>query len=1077
MDNPVTDNLIEGIAIIGMAGRFPGARNVEQFWLNLRDGVESISFFTDQELLAAGVDPALLAHPNYVKAGGVLEDIEYFDAGFFGFNPREAEITDPQQRLFLECAWEAMENAGYDTERYEGAIGVYAGVGMNSYLLNLYTNRELMSSVGTVQVAVGNDKDHLPTRVSYKLNLKGPSITVQTACSTSLVAVHLACQSLLSYQCDMALAGGVKVDIRQKDGYIYQEGGILSPDGHCRTFDAAAAGTVSGSGVGIVVLKRLSDAIADGDHIEAVIKGSAINNDGALKVGYTAPSIQGQAEAIAMAQAISGVEPETLSYIEAHGTATSLGDPIEFAALTHCFRASSSASAPCPIGSVKSNIGHLDTAAGVAGLIKTTLALKHKQIPPSLHFSAPNPQIDFPDSPFYVNTALQHWPSSSTPRRAGVSSFGIGGTNAHLLLEEAPQAQLADAATSSAPQLLLLSARSNSALEKAVSRLSQHLSHHPELSPADVAYTLQVGRRAFSHRRAVLCHTIEDAITALDGRSVGRVFDGHSEAGARRVVMMFSGQGGCYPNMGLGLYQSEPRFREVVDECAALLMPHLGVDLRQLLYPGAAQRREAEQSLSQTWAAQPALFVIEYALAKLWMSWGVQPAAMIGHSIGEYVAACLSGVFELADGLRLVAARGRLMQEMERGAMLAVMGTEAEVTGWMEAWRGRLWLGAGNTVGQCVVSGEERAIEELEAKLTEMEVASKRLKVSHAFHSGMMERAARAMGRYAREVEMREPEIAYISNVTGGWASGAEVGQSIYWGRQMRETVRWREGMEEVLRSVKGGGLLEVGPGQTLSRMGRVGGGIGGAGVVGTVGGEEGREGGEDEEIRRAVGKLWVMGVEVEWEKVKGEEKRQRVELPGYAFERERYWIERGKGGIESGIGVEGGLKKKEDVADWFFVPSWTRSVLPQPVKESEGGEQKSRWLVFMYGGGLASRLVKELEQDGHDVISVTEGQHYARLADTLYSINPLVRDDYDTLLMHLQSQQRRPHRILHCWSVSTLHALSSTEQVAPNGHHPADTAQTASSALFDIAQQQGFYSLVYLAQALGKLFIEESRR
>ncbi|MBD1942157.1 type I polyketide synthase, partial [Coleofasciculus sp. FACHB-712] len=676
MDRATNYDSLEGIAIIGMSGRFPGAKNVEEFWQNLRDGVESISVFTNEELIDAGIAPGLLDNPNHVKAGAVLEDVEFFDASFFGFNPKEAEMTDPQHRIFLECAWEALENAGYDTQRCESRIGVYAGASLNNYL-SFNLNRDQIGSADSFQKLIGNDKDFLTTRVSYKLNLKGPSLTVQTACSTSLVATTLACQSLLNYQCDMALAGGVSIRVPQKTGYLYQEGGILSPDGHCRAFDADAQGTIIGNGVGVVVLKRLEDAIADGDRIHAVIKGSAINNDGSEKVGYTAPSVNGQADAIAEAIALAGVDPETITYIETHGTGTRLGDPIEITALSNVFGANTEKKNFCAIGSVKTNIGHLDAAAGVTGLMKTVLALKHKLIPPSLNFKQPNPEIDFANSPFYVNTQLTEWKANATPRRAGVSSLGIGGTNAHVVLEEAPTVK---ASSSSRPwQLLVLSAKTESALETATANLAAHLKQHPDLNLADVAYTLQVGRRAFEHRRILVCQTVEELVNQLETPHPQKVLTHFQEPTERSIAFMFPGQGAQYVDMGRELYQTEPIFREQVDRCAALLQPHIGMDLRSLLYPNQPNPEAAAEKLKQTCFAQPALFAIEYALAQLWMSWGISPQAMLGHSIGEYVAACFAGVMSVEDALALVAIRGRLMQQMPAGAMLAVSLPEAEV--------------------------------------------------------------------------------------------------------------------------------------------------------------------------------------------------------------------------------------------------------------------------------------------------------------------------------------------------------------------------------------------------------------
>src|SRR5689334_704855 len=677
MSNTEMFEEVEGIAIVGMAGRFPGARNLDEFWRNLHDGVEAISSFSEEELRAAGIDSALLRDPAYVKAGGILEDIELFDASFFGINHREAEMMDPQHRVFLECAWEALENAGYNSDSYDARIGVYAGHGLTSYLLsNLYSNRQSIWALSGGQSLLGNEKDYLSTRVSYKLNLSGPSISVQTACSTSLVAVHLACQSLLNGECSMALAGGVTISVPQKAGYKYEEGGIMSPDGHCRTFDASAKGTVAGSGVGIVVLKRLEDALASGDTIHAVIKGSAINNDGSQKAGYTAPSIEGQAAVISEALHMAGVEAATIGYVEAHGTGTVLGDPIEVAALTQAFRAGTDAKEFCAIGSVKSAIGHADTAAGVAGLIKTVLALKHKQLPPSLHFEVPNPGIDFADSPFYVNAKLGEWTSNGTPRRAGISSFGIGGTNAHVIVEEAPDG--AAAGTVRPLHLITLSAKTAGALATSAGNLAAHLRQHPELNVADVAHTLQRGRKAFDHRLVVVCRDLDEAVAALEAQDA-RVVTSVQETNDHPVLFMFPGQGAQHPGMSAELYEVEPAFRKQIDLCSELLRPHLGCDLRSLLYPSQENFDEAGERLKQTMFTQPALFVVEYALAKLWLSWGVRPRAMIGHSIGEYVAACLAGVLSLEDALMLVAMRGRLMQSTPPGAMIAVPLPDGEL--------------------------------------------------------------------------------------------------------------------------------------------------------------------------------------------------------------------------------------------------------------------------------------------------------------------------------------------------------------------------------------------------------------
>ncbi|MBN1237196.1 MAG: type I polyketide synthase, partial [Gammaproteobacteria bacterium] len=752
------------VAIVGLACRFPGAPDADTYWRNLCDGVESIGFFSDAELERAGVARRLLDDPSYVRAGGCLPDIETFDAEFFGINPREAEVMDPQHRLFLECAWEALENAGCDSERYDGRIGVLGGVGVNGYAMtNLLGRGALAGRVGALQASIRNRTDHLTTHVCYKLDLRGPGITVQTACSTSLVAVHLACQSLLNGECDMALAGGASLAIPHRTGYLYQEGGILSPDGHCRAFDAEAAGTVPGSGAGIVVLKRYEDAIADGDTVVALIRGSAVNNDGSNKVGYTAPGLDGQVEVIAEALGVANVDAQTIGYVEAHGTGTHLGDPIEIEALTRAFGAGADGKKFCAIGSVKSNIGHLDTAAGVAGLIKAALALEHGRIPPSLHYSRPNPQIDFDAGPFYVNAELSDWARAGTPRRAGVSSFGIGGTNAHVVLESAPAPR---ASSPGRPwQLLTLSAKSAAALEAATQNLAEHLKRPRGVGLADVAYTLQVGRRAFEYRRAVVCRE-DDAARTLETLDPARVYTATTQPNARPVTFMFPGQGAQHVDMARELYETEAAFREELDRCCALLEPELGLDLRQILHPAAAEGGHAAEQLQMTALTQPALFAIEYALARLWIEWGVRPESMIGHSIGEYVAACLAGVLPLPDALRVIAARGRLMQDLPPGGMTIVPMAEHDVEPLLTE---ELSIAAVNGPAACVVAGPFDALERLEKRLAAEDHVCRRLRTSHAFHSSMMEPMLADFARVLGTVRLAPPRIPYLSNVTGTW--------------------------------------------------------------------------------------------------------------------------------------------------------------------------------------------------------------------------------------------------------------------------------------------------------------------
>jgi acyl transferase domain-containing protein len=1045
MNTMGTDASLDGVAIIGMAGRFPGARDLGAFWKNLRDGVESVSFFSNDELVSAGIDPALLANPDYVRAKAVLEDAELFDAAFFGFNPREAEIIDPQHRLFLECAWEALEVASYDPERYDGTVGVYAGTSMNTYLVtNLFSNPALIEAVGRYQTMLGNDKDFLPTRVSYKLNLRGPSLGVQSACSTSLVAVQLACQSLLTYQCDIALAGGASVRVPRKAGYLHQKGMILSPDGHCRAFDARAEGTLVGEGVGVVVLKRFAEAVADGDFIHAVIKGAAINNDGSAKVGYTAPSVDGQAEVIAMAQAAAGVDPQTITYVEAHGTGTSLGDPIEIAALTKAFRTATDKKGFCAIGSVKSNVGHLDAAAGVAGLIKTVLALEHKLLPASLHFEAPNPTIDFQSSPFYVNRQLSEWTSNSAPRRAGVSSFGIGGTNAHVVLEEAPVKTPSDP---SLPwQVLVMSAKTASALEQMTDNLAEHLRQHPDLDLADVAYTLQRGRGMFGHRRMVVCRDVRDAVAAMESRDPRRLATAFAESTDRPVVLMFTGQGSQYVNMASELYRHNPTVRELVTHCSDVLKPHLGFELLDVLYPPQGPTAETTHRLNQTFVTQPALFVVEYALARWWMECGIRPRAMIGHSIGEYVAACLAGVFSLEDALALVAARGRLMQTMPGGSMLAVPLAEDQIRPLLNEV---LAVAAINGPSLCVVSGPGNAVEELEARLSERGVAARRLHTSHAFHSEMMSPVMDRFTVQVQKVPLTPPKVPYVSNLTGTWITDAEATEPRYWAEHLRRTVRFADGVRTLLDEPECI-FLEVGPGPTLSSLVRQHPGRAASQLVfSSLPHPEDRQS-DLAFVLNTLGQLWLAGTPLDWSGLAVKEKRHRVPLPTYPFERQRYWVDPRRssaGGDPQRLSEE----KRADIAEWLYVPSWKRSVSPAaPAAESFAGRER-RWLLFTDSCGLAPQVARGLEQRGQHVVSVAAGNAFRRVGEASYTIDPHSRHDYAVLIKELQARNEAPDRIVHLWSV--------TPSASP----------TLEVERIERAQDLGFYSLLFLAQALAE--------
>ncbi|ACB94496.1 hybrid non-ribosomal peptide synthetase/type I polyketide synthase [Beijerinckia indica] len=888
------------VAIIGISGRFPGASDVAGFWRNIKEGRDCIAHFRDDELddtFSAQVH----ADANFVKARPVLDNVDLFDAGFFGMHPREAALTDPQHRLFLECVWEALEDGGYDPSAYPEPIGIFAGCTMNTYFLNnVCADREVIEDftnnfqLGNYSMMVGAGQEFMATKVAYKLDLRGPAVNIGTACSTSLTAVAQACQSLLLYQADMMLAGGSSISFPQMRGYLYQEGGMVSPDGYCRPFDINAAGTVFGSGVGVVLLKRLEDAVADGDQIYAVIRSAAVNNDGSGKAGYTAPSIDGQAGVILSAHATAGINARSIGYVECHGTATPLGDPIEFEGLVKAFRLTTEDRGFCALGSAKANVGHLDAAAGIIGLIKAVMTLRDSTIPPLLHFSAPNPQIDLADSPFFINKETYAWPKGDEPRRAGVSAFGVGGTNVHVILEEAPLPVQSPATVTNGVYTLPLSARSSLALEQMKLRLADHLESAPDLSLDDVAYTLQVGRRRFDHRTALVCHDLSDAIVKL--RAKGGTLKETLAVPNPSLAFMFPGQGTQYAGMGQALYDSQPGFREIIDQGADFLAPLLGADLRDVLYGSRPADEEDPHPIRSTLFAQPALFLVQYATAHLFTGYGFQPNVMIGHSIGEFVAATLASVLTFEEALGFIAERARLMQSMPTGAMLSVRLPEMDLKAILPR---ELDIAAVNAPELCVVSGPTAEIDAFATLLAQRDIVARQLHTSHAFHSRMMDPVVASLKDTASRIHFQEPKIAYVSCISGQWITTEDVTSPLYWAEHCRRTVRFADALQ-TMRERGNPVLLEVGTGQTLTTLANQAAAKRkkeeqdqkGTLLRGAISSLPDASRGVDDvtALSEAVAKLWMEGCEPDWASVNAGPCR-RVSLPTYPFERKSHWI------------------------------------------------------------------------------------------------------------------------------------------------------------------------------------------
>jgi len=1031
------------VAVIGMAGRFPGAPDIETLWKNLQSGVSGITFFSDQELKAVGVSDQWLENPQYVKAMPVLTDKDYFDAPFFGYTPAEAELLSPQTRLFMECCWTALEDAGYDPLAYPGMIGCYVGSSSGfpweAFLLSSGKSRDL----GDWTTHMLADKDNLASMLAYKFDFKGPSLTFFSACSTSLLAVHLGCRALLTGECQMAVAGGVRLDTTAKPGYLFQPGMMLSPDGLCRAFDEKAAGTIFGEGLGVVVLKRFPDALADGDHIYAVVRGSAANNDGRNRVGYTAPGMRGEAEVIRLALKVARVPVESITYIEAHGTGTALGDAIEIAALKEVFQTDKKRF--CAIGSIKTNIGHLEAAAGVAGFIKTVLCLRERQIPKSLHFQVPHPALAIEGSPFYVNTALQPWQGSSYPRRAGVNSFGIGGTNVHIILEEAPQIEAGSAFAGKGYELLVLSARSQTALDRLTLNLADYLRENPHIDLSAVAYTLQVGRRAFPYRRLAVCRDAAGAVSLLsdpggDGMKSSILAEGKPDI---PLVFLFPGLGAQYSDMGRELYEQVPQFQAEMDTCFELVKPLLGQDIKAILYPQSSPG--PGQPITPVEIAQVSLFILEYGLAKLLRRWGITPTAVIGYSFGEYAAACVAGVFSLEDTLKLVISRARSMETLAPGAMLSVPVDRSALTAlFSENTDLELFLAIDNGL-TCVVTGKPADVAGFGERLKAKRLVCLPVPGSRPLHSPLMSPIRGAFETTVRGLRRHEPEVVYFSGVTGDQVKTGQAVDPSFWSSHLENSVLFADCCKKAIEKWGNVLFLELGPGRDLCNL------------VGRYLGETARErviplvrpadsrGSELFFLLLQVGRLWLHGKSPDWGGFYPAPNRRRLPLPAYPFD--RYYCPAGGDPRDYEGKWAGGkaAEKKSDIADWFYFPSWKRSLAPG----SEGRKPGCPWLVWADRAGLGAAVVKRLVGLSRPVIMVESGSGFSLVREGVYTVNPGVEEDYRALFSLLKGAGQMPEKIVHMWSVT--------------GNEGGGVNRES----FDKAQTWGLYSLVYLVRGL----------
>ena len=1007
------------IAIIGMSCRFPDAPSVEVFWDNIFDGKDSIRPLTDEELKEAGQQDCA-DHPDFVNSGSFLDDTELFDSGLFGYSAKEADYIDPQHRLFLHVAWEALEGAGFINQDDEKSIGVFAGSSSSSYLVHNIANASPTDTELLSNLSYENNHDLLATRVAYKLNLTGPAFTIGSACSTSLVVVHQACQALLAGECDIALAGTSRVSVPQKNGYFYSQGGILSQDGKCRSFDASASGTISGSGVGAIVLRRLEDAIEDGDNIIAVIKGTAINNDGNQKVGFTAPSVDGQQQVVVSALQNAEVDPNTISFIEAHGTATVLGDPIEVNALTNAYRQFTDRKQYCGIGSVKSNIGHLDAAAGMAGIIKVCGMFQRKQIPPSIHFNQANPNIDFEQSPFYVPTSTTHWESEGE-RRAAVSAFGIGGTNAHLILEEYNgQASPTDHAQELSRSVLIFSASSKDALNDSLTRFHEWCQTHPSENLQNMSYTLATKRRALAYRASVSASSVEDAIKKLQDTSSLDIRRSYAKKHNKEVALMFSGQGSQYFGMGKTLYESEVEFRKAVDRCASIIERELdGTDIRTMMF-GSKLALEDHTLINQTQYAQPALFCFEYALTQWLFSKGVIPSALIGHSIGEYVAACIADVMSLEDAVKLICVRGRLMASMPTGSMIAVIADRKTIEPLLV---NEVNIAAINAENAIVLSGSVNGINTMRDVLQSLDIDVKVLRTSHAFHSFMMDPCLVEFKQAFSGIQLRPPRIPIISNLTGRWVNNQTITDPQYWIEHLRQPVNFYSGVHTLMQG-SGYVLVEVGPGKSLSSL-----------VALTEGNydstvslvKDAKSKNDDQQVLYdGLGEIWCKGGQVDWTALFADKQCAKVSLPTYAFDCKKHWLSVKQDTVSPVNNLDRNAFK-----DWFYRSVWKSSPISPSLPL-----MSDKNVLFI---GTRNKHLLDLEclMSAHNnrVFWAEPGKQF-KMVNQAIEFRPQISSDYLLMLQALNKMDAIPDLIVHGLEAKDVDFLDKEEAVSTAKFH-----------------------------------------